>query len=258
MEFATLDQLVGNGTPDFVFFDDEDDITVSPTPKTLYTQDYDGRTQEYYRVLRSTKLDPISQMKVDEKEAFTYSKIWDPYSGTVLGDDPYGAIYFDPVTLAKYFYTNITRKLWNQPVDEEEGFYQGYYDGGVGAGEDFYIEGRGHFPEWYVFRLPLSDCYLPEDYNKSIPTLGPKLTDKEVKLINYLLHKKDCRKRYREYFGRSPPDLVQMKELYDTAINQNPYEDVDYDLEIWEDMSVEQINDAINRDAVDKLVKIKG
>jgi hypothetical protein len=54
----------------------------------------------------------------------------------------------------------------------------------VGSGENINIIGRGECPEKYLFRLPIIDCYLEKDYNKSIITMGPKLTIEEITALS--------------------------------------------------------------------------
>ena len=214
--------------------------------------DYDDHTQIHYVMLRKLKLDPITHMEMSEETAFAFPYQWDPYSGTRLDKDPYGAIYFDPHMLARYFYINRTRNLWVQPTDDNNGYYEGYYNDGVGAGEDFYVAGRGHHPEWYLFRLPVTNCYLTKDHNTQVITFGPKLTNEEIKEINDKL--KQTKSVYHRLFRRNPPDLVEMKKLYDLAINTKPT------LSNIEDMNQEQIiteRHKINRKAVDKLAKME-
>lgn len=216
---------------------------------------YDERTEVWYKTVRKTKIDPISNLEVDEEYAFKFYDRWDPYTGERLDKDPYGPIYFDPIQLVKYFYTNRIRKLWVAPSDDKNGYYEGYYDDGVGATDEFYVRGRGHHPEWYVFRVPLPDCYLTDDHNEQIPTMGPKLTDEEVADI----HKKAqaMKNRYQNFFGKNPPSLIDMKKYYDMAIAQKPaLQDVD-----TIGMPEEELKPLYaqrNRSAVDFLVNMGG
>ena len=49
--------------------------------------------------------------------------------------------------------------------------------------------GRGKHPEMYLFILPIIDCYLEEGFNMMEVTMGPILTDKEVKKNKYIIEK---------------------------------------------------------------------
>ena len=129
--------------------------------------EYDKTTIEKYRVFRLRKMDPIAYVETEDDYAFQFKYIWDPYTGERKDTfDQYGPLFFDPDILIKHYFTKILSKLWVQPSDEKGGFYEGYYDDGAGAGEDFFVAGRGHHPEWYLFRLPIIDCYLTKDHNK--------------------------------------------------------------------------------------------
>ncbi len=216
---------------------------------------YDDRTETYYRVLRKTKQDPITHLDVNVETGFKFEHEWDPYTGERLGLDPHGALWFDPDLLIKHFYTKRLQKLWIDPVDSDEGYFQGRYDDAEGAGEDFYIHGvRGkHYPEWYLFRLPIIDCYLTKDHKEQVITLGPKLTQDEISEI----YKKAVMQgdSYRNMFGFHRPNLLLMKSFYDQAITKEPK------IENSENMTYEQIKQQqskFNRDGIDKLKIIRG
>ncbi len=154
--------------------------------------------------------------------------------------------------MIKHFHNKRLNKLWNNPIDENGGFYQGYYDDGVGAGEEFFVKGRGYHPEWYLFRLPIIDCYLTKNHNKQIITFGPKLTDEEINEIDRLASLRPT--SYGTLFGHHRPSLSEMKRLYDIAISKTPRCDVD-------GMSSEEkimMYNKINRQAVDSLVSMRG
>lgn len=217
--------------------------------------EYDIDTIEKYRVLRKTKIDPISMCEVDEEYSFKFEYQWDPITGERSKDkDPYGPLYFDPLILAKYYYHNRLRGLWIEEQDEgEDGYvWSGYYGDGVGIGEDFNIKGRGSHPEWYLFRLPITDCYLKKDQDKQIITFGPKLTDKEIKYIDDILRKR--KKLYKSIYGKYPPSLVDMKNHYEFAINPTPPV-LNRNLS---DSELELERAKINRKAVDNLKNMIG
>ena len=78
------------------------------------------------------------------------------------------------------------RELWHNETDEGEngGFWQGYYGNAVGAGEKFLVPGRGIHPEWYLFRLPIIDCYL---------------TNNALNRVSYFYYPVDTLKKYIYY-----------------------------------------------------------
>lgn len=220
--------------------------------------EYDKTTIEKYRVFRLRKMDPIAYTETEDEYAFQFKYIWDPYTGERKDTvDAFGPLYFDPDILIKHYFTKILSKLWVQPSDEKGGFYEGYYDDGAGAGEDFFVAGRGHHPEWYLFRLPIIDCYLTKDHNKQYITFGPKLTDEEVSEIDTLANKRPD--NFKHLFGHHRPSLVEMKKLYDQAISKTPIISLTHEETIV--LSTEQLQilyNQANRAAIDKLVKISG
>ena len=215
---------------------------------------YDHRTEEFYRVLRMRKMDPFTHMEVNDSYVFMYPYEWDPYTGETLDIDPYGPLCFDPEELTKYFYLNRLTKLWNEPVNEGHGYFlDGYYDDGVGAGEDFFVPGRGDHPEWYLFRLPIIDCYLTTDHKDHVITLGPRLSDEEVVNIDKLCQLKATYHRNKLY---PRPSLLDIKKLYDTAISKDPFISA-AELEGLTADDIAMKKAMINRQAVDKLRKMR-
>jgi len=188
------------------------------TPK--YEKDYEDRTIDYYKTMRLRKMDPIIGIDLEPDNCFEFPHMWDPYTGERLGLDPFGPLCFDPDTLIYYYYINRLKNLWTEPTDDEGGYYQGYYDMLVGTGENINIVARGECPEKYLFRLPIIDCYLEKDYNKSFITMGPKLTESEVKEIDRLAQKNI--NNYKNIYKKNRPSLELIKKYYDEAIDSNP------------------------------------
>ena len=181
---------------------------------------------ENYIEFRLKKIDPILVLElplfnqpIETLFAFPYK--WNPYSGERSNElDSNGPLYFDPNSLINYFYTNRLNNLWNNAhIDQYSNYTQGYYGDGVGNGPDFYIESRGYHKDWYLFRLPIIDEYLRKDHCQQSVTMGPKLTDKEVRQI-YMLSKK-YGNVFRTTFGYRRPNLIKIKKLYDKAISKN-------------------------------------
>jgi len=217
--------------------------------------DYDKMTNEYYRVLRKRKLDPVLQYELEEQYAFAFPYKWDPYTGERSTElDEYGPIYFDPDVLIKHFHSQRLRKLWN----ESDKNYEGHYDDAVGIGEDFYLTSRGNHPEWYLFRLPILDCYLTKDHNQQYITMGPILTNAELIEIEHKAHLNHY--HYYELFGTSRPSLSNIKKFYTNSISKIPSsEDLGLGTELpCEEDKKQEIYEKLNRYAVDQLRKIRG
>jgi len=240
----------------------EEDIPHNKQERKEHIINYDRDTREKYRVLRLRKMDPIAYVELPDEVAFKFKYKWDPYTGERQEEDPNGPLCFDPDLLIKFFHTKRLTKLWVNPVDEHNGHYQGYYDSGVGQGEDFHLIGRGSHPEWYIFRLPIIDCYLTTDHNKQFITFGPKLTDEEITEIERLAQLR--KNNYKNMFAHNRPSLTLMKKLYDIAICPRPSIQnllVKSENKKQESISAEELQEYFNRanrDAVDQLVTMRG
>jgi hypothetical protein len=231
---------------DYVDFSDIDTVLPIIKPTSLYKENYNDTTTEFYRVMRQRKINVITQDDdnfFNTNNAFMYNNMWDPYTGEITGIDPYGPLYFHPNDLIHYFYIKRLQGLWNEPLDEKDGYFAGYY--GELLGTDLYIEGRGSYTDLYLFRLPIVDCYLQTNHDYSIITMGPILTDTDIKKIDTLAslyYKNDYVNNYKTKL----PSLMEMKQLYEQAISSNP------------DTSTVELcytnkKDIANRNAVDKL-----
>ena len=223
-----------------------------PKPKI----EFDNDTIEKYRVLRMRKMDPMTHTELSDEHAFKFKYKWDPYTGERLESDPDGPLYFDPDVLIRHFYSGRLNKLWVEEYDEGEdgGYYQGYYDEGVGAGENFYVHTKGDHPEWYLFRLPLIDCYLTKDHNKQIITVGPKLTNDELQEIENLAQLRPD--NYYTLFQRDRPSLLEIKRIYDLAITSEP--PIENRELLSDNGQLSEEYNRINRIAVDQLVNMYG
>jgi hypothetical protein len=229
----------------------------------LYDNDYNETTTKFYRTLRENKINAIMQDNTgfNPERAFCFKEQWDPYTGLRIGLDPYGPLYFHPDDLIRYFYTKRLNMLWTDQIDENNGHYvQGYYGDAVGSGEDILIVGRGTYPEAHLFRLPILDCYLQEDSDMSIITMGPKLTIDELQEIDDIAEKY-YKNNYKDQYGKKRPSLVLMRALYDQAISKTPNLNKipEYNNLINKDISKEKLTeykDRANRLAVDALKKL--
>lgn len=202
--------------------------------KDEYNNKFNKLTTDTYRVMRELHIDPITHEKVSDELAFKFEYMWDPITGERLEKDIYGPLYFNIFSLAKNFYYNRYRLLWN-PSETIKGItYDGYYGDGLLAGEELFIQSRGIHKHIHPFRLPIIDCYLEKDFNMSIITMGPLLNNDEIKEIQDKIDKFINNKKYVE---KNNINILLIKELYDIAINKNN----DY---------------STAKSAVDKLVKL--
>lgn len=181
---------------------------------------YDNKTMQYYRVARTRKLDPILNEIVDGNIAFKFEYRWDPYTGERMGIDPYGPLYFHPASLIHYFYVHRLDGLWKNEEEINDEVLQGYYDMFVGVGDEMEVVGRGKFMERYLFRLPILDCYLTSDHSEKFITMGPKLTDLEIEILEKLSQTSEVKNFYLDSFGVKCPNVTLIKKLYDTAIRK--------------------------------------
>merc|ERR1711988_1856586 len=139
-----------------------------------------------YKYFRINKIDPISLDEIDEN----------------------GSLLFDCNSLIYYFYTNRLNNLWIPSHMKVIFFVEGHYGDALGKSPDFEIKGRGSHKEWHLFRLPIIDCYVPKNSSLKYITMGPILSDKDLKKIYKLSNKK----------------------IYDKAIDPfNQYDDLNLD-----------------------------
>jgi hypothetical protein len=249
-------------------FEDEqitDNNATNENETKKYQKEYDEYTTQLYKNMRLMKYNVISHdaFDCDFNHIFQYSHMWDPYTGEINGTDPIGPLCFHPDELINWFYTRRKKMLWIEQKDVmnglNEGVYEGYYGDGLGSGENIHIVSRGEFPELYLFRLPIDDCYLPPESDRSIITMGPKLSSEEIKSIEDLAEKYH-KFNYQNLYGKKRPSLTLMKSLYDTAISKTP--DISQYLEKDEKedkISPERLSELrgrANREAVSKLVSL--
>jgi hypothetical protein len=235
-------------TFDFVNFDDEDETLICDKKKYDNNyNDYDKTTTEFYRIKRLFNIDPISDEKISPNMIFKFNDKWDPLTGNRMGIDEIGPLSFNAFNLYKFYIKNRFNGLWTPPYNDNTGFYQGYYGDCVGAGISLNINNRGYFPEKYLFRLPIVDCYLSKNHNLSLVTMGPMLTDLEITEIDNIISNNILYKNF--------PKLILIKKWYDKAISDNL--DLNKLKNKYKLSSDREAKDKYNRKYVDKLVNIK-
>jgi len=220
------------------------------TKPPVYTENYDEMTN-YYKSHRIQKTDPITFAELKEETCFSYDKMWNPYNGLILNNDPFGPLCFSPDTIVSHIYYTRLNNLWISESDEKDGVYSGYYGDGVGAGEEFELINRGNYPERYIFRLPIPNCYLPEEHNMNTITFGPKFTNQDITKLDTLMNNYHKSNDIYKKIG----SLANLKRYYDVAISKDPL-NLDLDgLNINVELARTQCipNNFINRRAVDIL-----
>ena len=167
-----------------------------------------------YTDYRKNKIDPLLHLslpvedKYSIKDLFEFKYKWNPYTGERLDIiEPNGPLYFDPDTLIHYFYVNRLNNLWIKTNNN----FNGYYGDALGNGPNFIINGRGDFRNWYLFRLPIPDCYLYSDHNLQSVTMGPILNDKEIKEI--YIKAKRYGNNYFNLYKKKRPNLLTLKNI---------------------------------------------
>jgi hypothetical protein len=223
---------------DELFVDFEDTCQCEEIVEKKYSQEYDEQTTEFYKNMRVNKYNVINHdiFSYDINRAFQFEHMWDPYTGEIKEKDIFGPLCFDPDELIHFYYKRRLKLLWNESKDEAGGFYEGFYGDAVGSGENINIPGRGLHPELYLFRLPIDDCYLPKDSDLSIITMGPKLSQENIKHIDFLAETYHTKNYYNNH-RKQRPTLQKIMELYNIAIDN-------------------RIDEKTNREAVSKLASM--
>lgn len=180
--------------------------------KNLYSKQYNEHTM-VMRAYRKTKCCVVCYRTYNTPDSpkylFQYEYMWDPYTGEQLEKDPYGPLVYCPECISQsIFYRKNTAELYIPPHGE----FQERYGDALGAGHDFSNVERGNdHPEWNIFRINIPTMYLEPDADLSLITMGPVLTDDDVRQIDEHLHQQNPSLKF---------SLVQMKKLYDTAVSK--------------------------------------
>ncbi len=176
---------------------------------------YDKTTTETYRIKRLYKIDPLTDQQIPEHLIIEFKNIWNP------------------------------------PQNQ----FQGYYGEYLGGGSSLEIKSRGTNPEKYLYRLPIIDCYLPLGHNLATITMGPKLTDEQIELIDGIVSK------YHKNKNNFTP-LKTLKEYYDNAICSESELAINSNAKTWFKSNNYKLDkkehlEKFNRFNVDKLVNLK-
>tara|TARA_Y100000813_G_C24146518_1_gene345021 strand:- start:428 stop:1228 length:801 start_codon:yes stop_codon:yes gene_type:complete len=221
----------------------------------------DDNKIDNYLNFRKNRIDPILFEELpfrgyDESSLFKFEFKWNPYTGERYNiKDEDGPLYFDPNILIHYFYMNRLNNLWIDGYYDGNDFIQGHYGDALGKYPEFEITGRGKHPEMYLFRLPIIDCYLENNHNKMIVTMGPVLTDKEVKRINSL--SKKFGNYFKNTYGYKKPNLYKLKTIYDLAVSPCNEYDRNLSNDIISKEELDIIKFQINSDNVSRLINFK-
>jgi hypothetical protein len=219
--------------------------------KIKISEQYDKTTSETYRIKRLYKIDPIYDTEIPKELIFEFKNKWNPYNGQRGDIDDLGPLCFNAINLYDYYYINRYKGLWTPPQDG----FQGIYGDMVGSGKNVKIKSRDTYPEKYLFRLPIIDCYLPITHNLSVVTMGPELTEEEITQIDFIITRMHPKKSNPRFAS-----LTMLKYYYDRALDISPDQDLDEIKEFklkYPNLSSDEINQKYNRYYVDKLVNIK-
>lgn len=168
----------------------------------------------FYINNRINKICPISFDKVENGLKFEF--IWNPFNGQFTNiKDPFGPLICDSDYLIYYFYTNRLKYIYTHGTYNSTG----YLGDAIGKFPEFNIPGRGNHPEWYLFRLPINDCYIDSNCVKYV-TMGPILSRENIVDI-YNISKKN--NTYFNKFNTEIPDLPKLYDLYHKVISRCPY-----------------------------------
>ena len=236
---------------DFNSLNDTDNDNYLETSNIKKKDVFDETTVETYRIKRLYKIDPILDTEIPKELMFEFKFKWNPYNGIRDGLDTVGPLCFNALNLYDYYFTNRYKGLWTPPQDG----YQGMYGDMVGCGKNCCVKSRGQYPEKYLFRLPIIDCYLPPSHKLSIITMGPELTEDEINQIDSIVLKFHPKKSNSKFTS-----LKKLKYYYDCALEMFPDQtskDIDEIKSKYTNLSPNEINQKYNRIYVDKLVNLK-
>ena len=174
----------------------------------------DSNNKFFYIKKRLNKICPFSMETINN--GFIIEKIWNPFSGKFLDTkDPFGPLCCDPDFLIYYFYSNRLKYIYTHGDFNSTGFL----GDAIGKFPEFNIPGRGNHPEWYLFRLPINDCYIDNNCVKYV-TMGPVLSKEDISNIYNLAL---INNTYYEKFNQEIPNIIELYDIYHKVINKCPY-----------------------------------
>ena len=195
-----------------------------------FINEYIKNNNNYYIENRINNICPLSFEKISY--GYIENRMWNSVTGEFLNTkDPFGSLIFDVNYLVNYFYINRLRHIYTHGNLNQTGLF----GDAIGKYPNFYLSGRGNNPQWYLFRLPINDCYINKDHLKYI-TMGPKLSFQDI--INIY----DLCKRLNTYhllFNRPLPNIVEMYKIYHKIIEKCPYQ---FDESVLETLGSEYIS----------------
>jgi hypothetical protein len=169
----------------------------------------------FYIKNRINKICPLSIVSVDN--GYHIYNIWNPFSGNFTNiKDTFGPLICDPDYLIHYFYINRLKYIYTHGNFNSTG----YLGDAIGKYPEFNIPGRGNHPEWYLFRLPINDCYIDHECIKYV-TMGPMLTQNDISNIYNLAKENNS---YYHKFNQELPNIIELYDIYHKVINKCPYQ----------------------------------
>lgn len=199
-----------------------------------YLNNYITINNNFYIQNRINNICPLSF----EKLSFGYLeyRMWNSITGEFLNkNDPFGPLIIDINYLVNYFYVNRLRHIYTHGNINQTGLF----GDAIGKYPNFFLPGRGSNPQWYLFRLPINDCYIDKKNLKYI-TMGPKLSIHDIKKIYDLCKRLNT---YQTIFNRPIPNIVELYQIYHKIIERCPY---DIDSSVIQTLGEEYISQMTN------------
>jgi len=179
------------------------------------TNNYIKKNNKFFYINnRINKECPLSFDTIEN--GYSFENIWNPFTGEFINiKDPFGPLICDPDYLIYYFYSNRLKYIYTPGSFNSTG----YLGDAIGKYPEFNIPGRGNHPEWYLFRLPINDCYIDTKCIKYV-TMGPVLSKEQILEIYNLAKNNNT---YFDKFNNNLPDIPKLYDLYHKVIYECPY-----------------------------------
>lgn len=191
---------------------------LDPCDPDDYEMLFDQATMDYVK-FRRDMIDPITYEEMTPDTAFVIDQMWNCMTGEKIGPDPNGPLYVSPVTILRTIRDNLLNGFWME-IDDCVPMYGEQ----LGAGENFYVKGRGARPEKYLFRYPFPELYKFKGQNAMIHTTGPKFTNEELERLDNLIEEYWLDDPYVEELDPDSRSLRVLKKYYHAMLWEDPFE----------------------------------
>ena len=179
-----------------------------------HMDEYIKYNNNFYIENRINNICPLSFEQLSY--GYIEKRMWNPITGQFsTTNDPFGALIIDVNYLVNHFYINRLRHIYTHGNINQSGSF----GDAIGKYPDFYLPSRGTHTQWYLFSLPINDCYIDKNLLKYI-TMGPKLSLEDIIDIYDLCIRLNT---YQTIFKRPIPNIVEMYKLYHKIVEKCPY-----------------------------------